>query len=188
VRSKSNLNPRVIDAHREDGKRLNSCQGREFQAIISKFPKQQRTDLEVEWRIEGEAFRVRQIVSWKPEEKCFNYLLTNLPKDRYPISIICLGYKLRWQVELLFKEWKSYTNLHKFDTEKETISEVLIWSSLCASAIKRYLAHAAEHLLEVVISTRKASMPSAYDLPEVFKALRHADGPWYRRAFESIIT
>lgn len=188
VRSKSNLNPRVIDAHREDGKRLNSCQGREFQAIISKFPKQQRTDLEVEWLIEGEAFRVRQIVSWNPEEKCFNYLLTNLPKDRYPISIICLGYKLRWQVELLFKEWKSYTNLHKFDTEKETISEVLIWSSLCASAIKRYLAHAAEHLLEVVISTRKASIPSAYDLPEVFKALRHADGPWYRRAFESMMT
>src|SRR5688572_30013534 len=71
VRSKSNLNPRVIDAHREDGKRLNSCQGREFQAIISKFPKQQRTDLEVEWLIEGEAFRVRQIVSWNPEEKCF---------------------------------------------------------------------------------------------------------------------
>jgi hypothetical protein len=71
VRSKSNLNPRVIDAHREDGKRLNSCQGREFQASISKFPKQQRTDLEVEWLIEGEAFRVRQIVSWKPEEKCF---------------------------------------------------------------------------------------------------------------------
>jgi hypothetical protein len=29
--------------------------------------------------------------------------------------------------------------------------------------MKRFLAHAAEHLLEVVISTRKASMPSAYD-------------------------
>ena len=181
VRSKSDLNPRVIDAYREDGQRLKSCQDREFQAIISKFPKQQRAELEVEWLIEGEPFRVRLIVRWNPEDKCFNYLLTNLPKDRYPISIICLGYKLRWQVELLFKEWKSYTNLHKFDTEKETISESLIWSSLAASAIKRFLAHAAEHLLEVVISTRKASMPSAYDLPELFRALRHGDGPWYRR-------
>jgi len=187
VRGKSNLNPRVIEAYREDGQRLQSCQGRDFQAIISKFPKQQRTELEVEWLLEGEAFRVRQIVSWNPKDRCFTYLLTNLPKPRYTIMLICLGYKLRWQIELLFKEWKSYTNLHKFDTEKETISESLIWSSLCASAIKRFLAHATEHLLEVVISTRKASMPSAYGLPERFKALRHGDGPGYRRAFESMV-
>ena len=101
--------------------------------------------------------------------------------------MICLAYKLRWQGELLFKEWKSYTNLHKFDTEKEAISEALIWASLAASAMKRFLAHAAEHLLEVVISTRKASMPSAYDLPELFRALRHGDGPWYRRALKAMI-
>ena len=101
--------------------------------------------------------------------------------------MICLGYKLRWQIELLFKEWKSYTNLHKFDTEKETISEALIWASLAASSLKRFLAHAAEQLLEVVISTRKAAMPSAYALPDLFRALRHGDGPWYRRAFEAMI-
>lgn len=187
VRGKAGLNPRVIDAYREDGQRLKSCQGRDFQAIISKFPKRQRAELNVEWRIEGEPFRVRLIVRWNPEAKCFDYLLTNLPQNRYTISMICLGYKLRWQVELLFKEWKSYTNLHKFDTEKETISEALIWASLTASSIKRFLAHAAEHLLEVVISTRKASMPSAYDLPELFRALRYGDGPWYRRAFKAMI-
>ena len=187
MRSKAGLNPRVIDAYRQDGQRLKSCQDRDFQAIISKFPKQQRAELEVEWLIEGEPFRVRLIVSWNPQKKCFDYLLTNLSQDRYTISMICLGYKLRWQVELLFKEWKSYTNLHKFDTEKETISETLIWASLTASAIKRFLAHTAEHLLEVVISTRKASMPSAYDLPELFRSLRYGDGPWYRQAFESMI-
>ena len=71
--------------------------------------------------------------------------------------------------------------------EKETISESLIWSSLSASAIKRFLAHAAEHLLEVAISTRKAAMPSAYELPELFRSLRHGDGPWYRLAFDAMI-
>ena len=30
-------------------------------------------------------------------------------------------------------------------------------------------------------------MPSAYDLPELFRALRHGDGPWYRRAFKAMI-
>ena len=187
MRSKSNLNPRVIDAYREDGQRLKSCQDREFQAIISKFPKRQRAELEVEWQLQGEPFRVRLIVRWNPETKCFDYLLTNLPHEKYTNSIICLGYKLRWQVELLFKEWKSYTNLHRFDTEKETISEALIWASLAASAINRFLAHATEYLLEVVISTRKASMPSAYELPALFRALRYGDGLWYRLAFEAMI-
>jgi hypothetical protein len=187
LRSTAGLNPRVIDAYREDGQRIKSCQDRDFQAITSKFPKRQRAELDVEWLIEGKPWRVRLIVRWNPETKCFDYLLTNLPQDRYTINTICLGYKLRWQVELLFKEWKSYTNLHKFDTEKETISESLIWASLAASAMKRFLAHAAEHLLEIVISTRKASMPSAYDVPELFRALRYGDGAWYRRAFEAMI-
>jgi IS4 transposase len=169
MRSKVGLNPRVIDASREDGQRIKSCQDRDLQALPSKWPKQQRTELEVEWRIEGEPFRARLMVSWNPKDKCFHYLLTNLPQEKYSISMICLGYKLRWQVELLFKEWKSHTNLHKFDTEKEEICESLIWASLAASAMKRFLAHAAEHLLEVVISTRKASMPSAYELPELIR-------------------
>src|SRR5688572_21469934 len=142
VRGKAGLNPHVINAYREDGQRLKSCQDRDCQAIISKFPKQQRAELEVEWRIAGEPFRVRLIVSWNSKTKCFDYLLTNLPQDRYTMSMICLGYKLRWQIELLFKAWKSYTNLHKFDTEKEEICESLIWSSLVAAAIKRFLAHA----------------------------------------------
>jgi hypothetical protein len=73
------------------------------------------------------------------------------------------------------------------DTEKETISKAWIWASLSSSALKRVLAPAAEYLLEVVISTRKASMPSAYDLPELFRALRYGAGPWYRRAFKAMI-
>ena len=63
----------------------------------------------------------------------------------------------------------------------------MIWASLAASALKRFLAHAAEHLLEVVVSTRKAAMMPAYILPELFRALRYGTGPWYRRAFEAMI-
>jgi hypothetical protein len=137
--------------------------------------------------IEGEPFRVRLLVSWNPQKKGVDYLLTHLPQDRYPLTRICLAYKLRWPVALLFKDWKSYTNLQKFATEKETISAAFIWASLAASAMKRFLAHATEQVLEVVSSTRKASMPSAYELPERFRALRYGDGPWYRRAFESMI-
>ena len=187
VRGKAGLNPRVIDAFREDGKRIKSCQDRDFQAIITKLPKKQRGELDVEWLIDHQPFRLRLIASWNKETQSFVYLLTNLPQARYDINTICLGYKLRWQVELVFKEWKSYANLHAFDTENEHIAEALIWASLAASALKRFLAHAAEHLLEVVVSTRKAAMTPAYVLPEVFRALRYGAGLWYRRAFEAMI-
>jgi Transposase DDE domain len=187
VRAKDGLNPRVLDAFREDGKRVKSCQDRDLQAIIAKLPKKQRVELAVEWLLDHQPFRLRLIAIWNKEKKCFVYLLTNLDKMRYPIEKICLGYKLRWQVELLFKEWKSHTNLHAFDTEKEYITESLIWASLSAATLKRFLAHAAEHLLEVVISTRKAAMMPAYVLPELFRSLRHGDGPWFRRAFKAMM-
>jgi hypothetical protein len=188
VRGKAGLTPRVIDAYREDGQRIKACQECDVKAIVSQWPKRQRAELDVEGLLEGEPFRVRLTVRWNPETKSVDSLLTHLPQDRDTISIICLGYKLRWQVELLWKEWKSYTHLHKFDTEKDHIAESVIWASRAASAMKRFLAHAAERLLEVVISTRKASMPSAYQLPQRFRVLRDGDGPWYRRACEAMIT
>jgi hypothetical protein len=47
----------------------------------------------------------------------FQYLATNLPPERYSVYEVAKAYHLRWQVELLFKEWKSYANLHAFDTQ-----------------------------------------------------------------------
>ena len=40
-------------------------------------------------------------------------LATNLPPERY--SALMKAYRLRWQVELLFKEWKSYANRDYMD-------------------------------------------------------------------------
>ena len=48
VRAKIGVNPRVITAFREDGARLKSCQDRNVKAIVSKFPKRQRSEFESE--------------------------------------------------------------------------------------------------------------------------------------------
>jgi hypothetical protein len=126
-------------------------------------------------------------VSWKKKTKAFVSRLTNLPEERYDIDTVCLIYTLRWHVEFLFKEWKSYANLHALHTTDEPSAEALLWASLAAAALKRFLAHATEHLLQVVMSTRKAAMTPAYVFPELFRTLRHGDGPWFLRAFEALI-
>jgi hypothetical protein len=78
---------------------------------------------------------------------------------------------LRWQIELLFTEWKSYANLHAFDTEKGTIAEALTWAALCAAVLKRYCAHLTPRLLHVPISTQKVAMCGRHFLPAIFRAL-----------------
>ncbi|HEX2686198.1 MAG TPA: hypothetical protein VHN14_06250, partial [Kofleriaceae bacterium] len=81
---------------------------------------------------------------------------------------------LKEQVEpkgYLFKEWKSYANLHKFDTANEHIAAGLIWASLCAAILKRFLAHAAQRVGGKPISTRRVAMCARHIMDELVAAL-----------------
>ncbi len=46
----------------------------------------------------------------RAEKKSWTWLLTNVPPD-FSAEAIGQLYRLRWQIELLFKDWKSYANL-----------------------------------------------------------------------------
>ena len=62
-------------------------------------------------------------------------LCTNLPRTPFSAALVGRLYRFRWQSELCFKEWKSYANLHKFDTGNPHIAAGLIWASLCAAIL-----------------------------------------------------
>ena len=47
--------------------------------------------------------------------------------------------------------------LHAFDTENPAIVEGLIWTAIAAAALKRFLAHMTQLLLDVPMSTRKVA-------------------------------
>src|SRR5437867_7163194 len=158
IRAKAGRNPQVLEAFREDGKRLRSLRHKSLQTLHAKLPKRQRVELMVRWHVDGAPLCLRLMLSWNRRTKSFCYFLTNLPSQRYPIHVICRAYKWRWQVELLFKEWKSYANLHAFDTANPTLVEGLIWTAIAAAALKRFLAHMTQLLAEVPMSTRKVAM------------------------------
>ena len=71
-------------------------------------------------------------------------LMTNLPREEFAHQDVLAVYRLRWQVELYFKELKSYANLHAFNTRKPHIAEGLIWASLCVPFLKRFFAHSCQ--------------------------------------------
>jgi hypothetical protein len=100
IRAKAGMNPQVVEAFREDGKRLRSLRNKPLQAIHAKLPKRQRVDLVVQWQVDGHPLRLRLMISWNRRTKSFCYFLTNLPPKRYPIEVICRAYKWRWQVEI----------------------------------------------------------------------------------------
>src|SRR5256714_14313478 len=175
IRAKAGMNPQVVEAFREDGKRLRSLRNKPLKAIHAKLPKRQRVELVVEWQVEEHRLRLRLLISWNRQTKEFCYLLTNLPAKRYHLDMIYRAYKWRWQVELLFKEWKSYANLHAFDTENPAIVEGLIWTAIAAAALKRFLASMTQLLAEVPMSTRKVAMCAIHVLGGIVQALKTGD-------------
>jgi hypothetical protein len=98
-------------------------------------------------------------------------LCTNLPCTPFSLDLVSRLYRFRWQIELLFKEWKSYANLHKYNTANEHIAAGLIWASLCAAVLKRFLAHAAQLIGGNPISTRRVAMCAGHIIDELVVAL-----------------
>jgi hypothetical protein len=170
IRAQNAVNPVILSAQTAQGKRLNRLKGKRLKAV--KLSKQQPTDMDAEWyKPDGCPVECRLICFWNPKTKQYIFFATNLPRERYSPDDIAQAYRLRWQIELLFKEWKSYANLHAFDTTKAAIAAGLIWATLAAAAIKRYLAHVTQSITRVEISTRKVAMCAVHILFELFHAL-----------------
>ena len=44
----------------------------------------------------------------------FNLFITNVPKETLPDEVVSVLYRMRWQIELIFKIWKSIFGIHLF--------------------------------------------------------------------------
>lgn len=127
-------------------------------------------DLDVEYE-RGNRLVGFRVVVLPSRAKTMTRLCTNLPRTPFSADLVSRLYRFRWQVELLFKEWKSYANLHKFNTGNPHIAAGLIWASLCAALVKRFLAHAAQLVAAKPISTRRVAMCAGHILDQIATAL-----------------
>jgi len=188
IRAKAGMHPHVMEAWREDGKRRRSLRNKSLQTIHAHLPKRQRVALVVQWHGDGAPLCLRLMLSWNRRTKSFCYCLTNLPAKPYPLEVICRAYTWRWQVELLFKEWISYANLHAFDTTNLTLVEGLIWIAIAAAALKRFLAHMTQLLIVVPMSTRKGAMCAVHVIGGIVRALKTGDMAGLSEALEAAMT
>ena len=87
-RAKAGMNPQVVEACREDGKRLRSLRHKPLQAIHATLPKRPRVDLGVEGQVEAQPRRLHLRLSWNRQTQECCYVLTTLPAPRSPRDMI----------------------------------------------------------------------------------------------------
>jgi transposase len=92
-----------------------------------------------------------------------------------PAADIVGLYRLRWQIELLFKELKSYCNLKKFSTENEHIVKTLIYPSFITVLLKRLLSFNTEQLKSLWISTHKTARTASDWLKQLIQGIARRD-------------
>jgi len=149
VRGKTSFNPDVIAGFNKNGKPLKRFTGKTLKQLKKSIRRSQIVDMDVSKK--GKNYRV--IASWPKDKSEPTYWVTNLDRDQFDAKSVIQLYRLRWQIELLFKEWKSWNNLKKFNTSKKEIMEGLIWASLLSMLIKRSIAFSVESLKKVEISS-----------------------------------
>jgi hypothetical protein len=66
-------------------------------------------------------------------------LVTNLPEKQLSVQEAIVLYRARWQIELLFKRWKSLGLIDELDGRDDTVTMVRLWARLCAALIQHWL-------------------------------------------------
>jgi hypothetical protein len=59
-----------------------------------------------------------------------NIFITNIPKSMLTDKKLIDIYRLRWQIELVFKTWKSHYRIHHFKKTKKARTEIYIYATL----------------------------------------------------------
>jgi len=138
-RLKDNADPYIVKVRRgiargcaTKGKRLKDLE----------FAWERPIDLDVRLTLDGPVFRV--VGMWNAEKACWHLYVTNLPPRAFSIEEIALAYRMRWEVELLFKELKSTCRLDQVNTRREEVVLSLFYSSLLSLLVSRTLARAIE--------------------------------------------
>lgn len=173
-RAPQQINPVIHKAVQEDGQTLNRYSGKKLKDVLSRFPKDQCVDLDVIWS-QDKHRTYRLVVRWNGNKKKWVFIVTSLDRATFTLSDVLQAYRLRWQIELLFKEVKSYAGWHRFNTKSGTLVVSLILLSFIVATLKRYLAHATEELAEYEISSQKVAKSGTSLFVAVIKAMvRHS--------------
>jgi hypothetical protein len=108
----------------------------------------------------------------------WNLFITNGPATVWTPGTVCTAYALRWQVELVFKAWKSYFHLATLPTKTETPTLCYLYGRLLLIVLTTALCPALR-------ATVWANQQREFSLLKLVRALQAVADGWLQRLFES---
>lgn len=106
--------------------------------IAEKIPEKERNKRR--GKLRREARRKRQAVSeMRLKLAAWNIYITNAPEEFMPIEAALVLIRVRWQIELLFKLWKSYGKIDEWRTENHWRILCELYAKLLAMVIQHWL-------------------------------------------------
>lgn len=123
----------------------------------------------------------RLLLLWNPQTHCHVRFLTNVPLTYLSTKALGKVYRLRWQVELYFKELKSFSGLGRLLSANQNIIEGLVWASLLTCTLRRFLVLSAQNTQR--LSTHKAARSSACFFPDFLRHWRKNGSEAFTKLF-----
>ena len=84
------------------------------------------------------------------------FIITNVPEDMLSYEAVCEIYRIRWQIELIFKSWKSHFSIDKMNNIGKDYWDCLLYGRLILITMLTSL-HSHLHFLLLDISKRGIS-------------------------------
>ena len=112
----------------------------------------------------------------------FNLFVTNVEAEKLPMENILPLYRFRWQIELMFKNWKSVFSIHKLQKMKENRYITMLYTRLILIVVNLRISNQVQCTLtgqgslqkekNTLLSYRKTSQTLKNCFSEVLKILR----------------
>jgi hypothetical protein len=69
----------------------------------------------------------------------WEFLVTNLSDEQLSVKEAIVLYRSRWQIELLFKRWKSHCEIDRMDGRNAVMKMTRLWVRLCGAVVQHWL-------------------------------------------------
>lgn len=106
----------------------------------------------------------------------FNLFVTNADSEKLPSEKIMPLYRFRWQVELMFKNWKSVFSIHTLQKMKEERYLTMLYFRLIVIIINMQIINRAQSIIskreERILSYQKAFVTMKNKCTEILEVLR----------------
>ena len=175
-RLKDKVNPTIVAVHRSCRGQARSLIGQKLRDVLP-YLQRQVIDVEVEITFYRRAYRghrtrvtrrFRVVGLLDAETKEYHLYLTNVSPDQLTAEEIGSIYAARWEVELVFKEWKSHYQGDELPTSNLNIVKTLLLAAILTLVVSR-----------VIEETLRALCPQVADrLPHLRLAAAMEDYCW----------